>query len=121
MPTLALPRISGRGVIHDTSAQPTNRRVAFFTALARLPSSDTWLSAFQIGSAKHAVDSTIQICRSTDSGQTWTALNPTLATCLDGIHGFLSAPALVETAPGHVLLFATWFDRSEPEIGRAHV
>jgi hypothetical protein len=37
------------------------------------------------------------------------------ATTIGGVPGELGAAELVEAEPGRLLLFATWFDRSEPE------
>ena len=103
-----------RSLIYDATSQPASRRIAFFTSLCRLASGN-WLCGFQVGTSKHAVDSTIQICRSTDNGLTWQQLDLNLQTELDGVPGSLSAPAMIETAPGRLLLFATWFDRSDPQ------
>lgn len=106
--------IEDRGVIYDATQQVPESRAAFFTGLCRLQSG-TWLCGFQVGTGKHSTDSTIQICRSDDQGATWTVLTPNLATSVDGVPGSLSAPAMVEIATGRLLLFATWFDRSEPQ------
>lgn len=103
-----------RSLIYDATAQPANRRIAFFTSLCRL-GSGKWLCGFQVGTSKHAVDSTIQICRSSDNGLTWKQLDLNLQRVFDGVPGSLSAPAMIETAPGRLLLFATWFDRSDPQ------
>lgn len=103
-----------RGVIYDATQQPVHRRAAFFTSIYRPPSADIWLSAFQVGTFKHAPDSTIQLCRSVDHGNTWTLIKFDFETRLAGIPGSLSGPALSEPAPGKLLLFATWFNRSEP-------
>ena len=103
-----------RSLIFDAAHQPENRRIAFFTSLCHLRS-EVLLCGFQVGTSKHATDSTIQICRSSDSGQTWQQLDVNLETQLDGVPGSLSAPALIETSPGRLLLFATWFDRSDPQ------
>ena len=105
--------IEDRGVIYDASQQVAESRVAFFTGLCRLRSG-VWLSGFQVGTGKHSTDSTILLCRSDDRGITWTRLTPNFATCVDGVPGSLSAPAVVEVATGRLLMFATWFDRSEP-------
>ena len=106
--------LEDRGKVFDANAQPTNQRAAFFTGLCPLQSG-AWLCGFQVGTAKHSADGTIQICRSIDGGQTWTTLNPNLQTHIDGVPGSLSTPAIVETTPGHLLLAATWYDRSEPD------
>ena len=104
--------IEERGFIYDAATQPAGGRIAFFTSLCRLRSGG-WISGFQVGTGKHSPDSTIQLCRSTD-GQHWTPLERTLSTQIDGVPGSLSAPALVDAEDGRLLLFATWFDRSDP-------
>ncbi|MEJ7592010.1 MAG: sialidase family protein [Planctomycetaceae bacterium] len=106
--------VEDRGVIYDATQQVPESRVAFFTGLYRLRSG-VWLCGIQVGTGKHSPDSTIQVCRSDDGGTTWTRLTPNLATRVDGVPGSLSAPAIVEVATGRLLLFATWFDRSEPQ------
>ena len=108
------PSILDRGVIYDATQQPLARRAAFFTSIYQVPSSGIWLSAFQVGTVKHAPDSTIQLARSRDQGKNWALINFNFATQLNGIPGSLSGPALHEAAPGKLLLFATWFNRSEP-------
>ena len=107
-------KIEDRGVIYDAASQPLNRRVAYFTNLCRLRSGD-WLCGFQVGTGKHAADSTIGICRSQDQGKTWTLLDAPIETRIAGVPGSLSGPALCESRPGRLLLFATWFDRSDPK------
>jgi hypothetical protein len=108
------PTIVERGLIYDATKRPADRRVAFFTCLYRLPSSGVWLSVFQVGTAKHSPDSTFQLCRSVDQGRTWSVLTFAFETQVSGVRGSLSGPALFETTPGRLLLFATWFDRREP-------
>jgi len=106
--------IEDRGLVYDSAQQPVETRIAFFTSLYRLRSGDL-LCSFQAGTGKHSPDSTIQICRSSDKGKTWTTLRLNLATEVDGVPGSMSAPVLAEIATGRLLLFATWFDRSEAE------
>jgi hypothetical protein len=76
--------------------------------------SGAFLSGFQIGSAKHAPDGTIRLCRSDDGGQSWRELPARFATMLEGVPGSLAAAEMVEVEPGRLLLFATWFDRTDP-------
>jgi hypothetical protein len=60
------------------------------------------------------VDSTIGLTRSTDGGRTWQPLPATFSGEIDGVASSCGAVELVEAEPGRLLLFATWFDRSEP-------
>ncbi len=45
---------------------------------------------------------------------TWQDLSHRFATTLDGAPGSLAAAEMVEAEPGRLLLFTTWFDRSDP-------
>ena len=106
-------QIEARGVVYNAVEQPETRRIAFFTGLCAQRSGKIWCG-FQVGSAKHAINSTLVLCSSRDGGRTWSESNSTFDTTLDGVPGSMSAPALVEVGPGRLLLFASWFDRSEP-------
>jgi hypothetical protein len=103
-----------RGIIYDAAQQPPEKRIAFFTNLYRLRSG-IWLCGFQVGSGKHSPDSAIEVCRSEDQGKTWKPLGLHLETRVASAPGSLSAPALFEVFPGRLLLFATWFDRSDSQ------
>lgn len=107
-------KLEDRGLIFDATKQPANQKVNAFSSLTRLKSG-TILAGFQSGSAKHALDSRSRICRSTDNGQTWTDLGQLTNSTLNGVPGSLSAADMVEAEPGRVLLFTTWFDRSDPQ------
>lgn len=104
--------IENRGLIFDASNRPAVERVAFFTNLSSLHDG-ALLAGFQLGSGKHTPDSTIRLCRSDDEGATWQELPARFETRLDDVPGSLSTPAIVEVAPDRLLLFATWFDRSD--------
>lgn len=106
--------IEDQGLILDAAEQPDERRISYFTALCPL-SSGTILCGCQTGSAKHAVDSTIGLRRSTDGGRTWHASRSRFDGVVDGLAGSFGAAELIEAKPGRLLLFATWFDRSEPD------
>ena len=106
--------IEDRGFILDTSRLAQDERIAFFTSLCRLQSGKI-LCGFQIGPKKHAITSTIGLCHSTDEGQTWQRLPLHFETHINGVPGSLSAAELVEVSPGRLLLFAGWFDRSDPD------
>jgi hypothetical protein len=106
-------QIEQRGVIFDAANRAVSQRIAFFTSLCPLRSR-TILCCFQLGSGKHSPDATIRICRSRDRGLTWQELPTEFETTLDGVPGSLAAPEMVEIEPERLLLFATWFDRSDP-------
>ncbi|MGD9724168.1 MAG: sialidase family protein [Pirellulales bacterium] len=105
--------IEEQGLIFDAGRQPPAGRIAYFTSLCAL-GSGTILCGFQNGPGKHAPSSTIRLCRSADGGRTWELLPASFATDLGGVPGSLAAAEMVEAAPNRLLLFATWFDRSEP-------
>ena len=106
--------IEDQGLIFDACLQPKSRRIAYFTSLCILRSG-TILCGFQNGPGKHAVTSTIRLCRSVDRGRKWKLLPVVFETRMDGTCGSLAAVELVEAAPGRLLLFASWFDRSDPD------
>jgi hypothetical protein len=112
MPLPAL-QIEARGVIYDAAQAPASEAIAYFTSLCRL-SSGTLLAGFQLGPGKHAPGNTARLCRSRDGGNTWQPLPHCFATSLAGVPGSLSGGEVVETQPGKLLLFTTWFDRSDP-------
>lgn len=106
--------IEARGLIYDSRSRPPAERIAFFTSLCLLRNGDI-LAGFQIGSHKHAPDGTIRLCRSTDGGDTWHESPFRFETTKDGIPGSLAAVEMVEVRSGRLLLFTTWFDRTDPE------
>jgi hypothetical protein len=105
--------IVDRGLVYDASGRPRAERIACFTSLCITTAGPT-LAGFQVGPAKHAPTATVRLCRSHDAGKTWQELPAGLSTSLAGIPGSLAAGELVEVEPGRLLLFATWFDRSDP-------
>ncbi len=107
-------RIEERGTIYDATAQPAQRRVAFFTSLCPLHDG-TMLCGFQVGRAKHAPDSTVCLYASADGGRIWEPRSTRFESNFADTPGSLATAELVEVAPSRLLLFATWFDRSDPE------
>ncbi len=107
-------QIETRGLISDAMQRTDSERISYFTALCPLQSG-TILAGFQVGRLKHGPDNTIGLCRSTDGGESWTAITFRFETRLEGTPGSLAGAEMVEVAPGRVLLFATWFDRSDHE------
>lgn len=105
--------IASRGLIYDASKKPDAEKIAFFTGLCPLRSG-TRLASFQVGPVKNAPTGSIRLCRSRDRGVTWQELPFRFETKLDGVPGSLSAGEMVEVEPGRLLLFSTWFDRSDP-------
>jgi hypothetical protein len=107
-------QLEARGLIFDATNRPPAERVASFTSLCAL-SSGTILAGFQLGSAKHALNSTIRLCRSRDEGSTWHELPYRFDTTFNGVPGSLAAGELVEYPQGKLFLFTSWVDRSEPK------
>jgi hypothetical protein len=106
-------QLEERGLIFDATNRPPAERVASFTSLCPLRSGAI-LAGFQLGPAKHAPTSTVRLCRSRDGGRTWQELPVRFPTTVDGVLGSLAGTEAVEVEPGRLLLFATWFDRSDP-------
>lgn len=105
--------VEGQGLILDAERQ-ASARIAYFTSLCVLRSG-TILCGCQNGPGKHAATSTIRLSRSTDNGRSWELLPAVFDTTVAGTPGSLGAAEMVEAEPGRLLLFATWFDRSEPD------
>jgi len=108
-------RIEDRGPVFDASDRPAHERVAAFVSLCTLQSG-TVICGFQLGPRKHGPTSTIRFCRSSDNGATWSELPARFEQAIEGVPGSLSSGELVEVEPGRLLLLATWFDRSNPEL-----
>lgn len=103
-----------KSLVYDAAAQPESGRVAFFDGVLRLESG-TWLCGFTAGRTKHHHEGTIRLCRSRDGGKSWNLLPWRFETQLDGKPGSLAGAEMVEIAPGRLLLFTTWFDRTDPD------
>jgi hypothetical protein len=102
-----------RSTIYDAPQQDTSRRTAFMDGLLRLQSG-TWLSGFTVGPEKNHPTGTLQLSRSRDGGGNWSLVPFEFETQVDGVPGYLSSGELVEVEPGRLLVFTTWFDRSNP-------
>ena len=103
-----------KSLVYDASAQPESGRVAFFDGLCGLEWG-AWLCGFTAGRTKHHHEGTIRLSRSRDGGQTWRLLPWQFETRLDGRPGSLAGAEMVEVGPTTLLLFTTWFDRSDPQ------
>ncbi len=106
-------KLEEQGLVYDATGRPTPDRIAFQIALCRT-SQGTILATFQVGPKKHAPTATLRVCRSRDSGRTWSELPWRFETMFSGVPGSLVAGEMVETEPGRLLLIASWFDRSDP-------
>jgi len=107
-------QILDQGLVFDADRAPPDRQACYFTSLARLDSG-TLLAGWQTGLTKHSPTNTIRIARSVDGAKSWQVIPWDFATSLDGTPGSLAAAEVVEAEPGRLLLFSTWFDRSDPE------
>jgi len=107
-------QIEDRGLIFDARPAAAGQRANAFTSLRRL-ADGTLIAGFQSGPSKHGPTSTVRLSHSVDGGQTWSAPLAPFSTTLEGIPGSLSSGDLVEVSPGRLLIFATWFDRSDPD------
>lgn len=103
-----------QSLIYDARKQPEARRVTFFDSLAALASGDL-LSGFTCGQSKHHHEASICLSRSRDGARSWELLPWRFETKLGGVPGSLTGAEIVELEPGKLLLFSTWFDRSDPE------
>jgi hypothetical protein len=106
-------RVEARVLISSASDRPPSEAAACFTGLARL-ADGTLFAAFQCGRVKHAADSTVKLFRSTDAGHTWREVPTRWRQSFDGVPGSLTAGEIIEAMPGRLLMFAGWFERSDP-------
>jgi hypothetical protein len=106
-------QIIERGLIFDATNRPAHERINAFTSLCRM-SNGTILCGFQSGPGKHDPASSARVCRSRDGGRTWTDLGSPFERSIGGVPGSLACGEMVEAEPGRLLLFTTWFDRSDP-------
>lgn len=106
-------RIEARGLISDASKRPESEHAQAFVGLRKL-SSGSILCTCQAGPAKNSPTSTLVIFRSRDEGRSWEENPFRFKRTLDGKPGSYSSGEIVEIAPGRLLLYATWFDRSDP-------
>ena len=106
--------VEEHGLVFDSSRQPDSRRATAFCEVVRV-AEGTLYCVFQAGPQKNDATATIQLCRSDDGGRVWRDLPSRLETRLNGVLGSLNCGAIVEAAPGRLLLAASWFDRSEPD------
>ncbi|MBL8848802.1 MAG: exo-alpha-sialidase [Planctomycetaceae bacterium] len=106
--------IEQRGLIYDATSRPPAERIAFLTGLCPLASGEMLASGF-VGPAKHSTDGNIRLFRSGGDCSNWRALPARFPTELDGVPGSIAGGEMVETEPGRLLLFTTWFDRSDPD------
>lgn len=111
MPTL---RVEARGTIFDATAVPESQAISYMTSLAVLKSG-TIMAGWQNGKSKHDALNTIRLARSFDGGESWDVLPVSFSTQWQGVPGSLATSEMVEPEPGRLLLFTTWFDRSQPE------
>ena len=107
-------QIEDRGIIYDATKRAAVDRVAAFTSLY-ITASGAIFAGFHVGSAKHALGSTIRLSRSRDGGRTWRELPGKFEMNFKGVPGSLCGAELVEVRPGKLLLFCTWFDRHDPQ------
>lgn len=106
------PVIEQQGLVFDATRGAAHERTACFTSLCVLRSGAI-LCGFQLGPTKNSPDATIGLCRSDDGGSSWRRIPARFELRFGGAAGSLSSGELVEAAPGRLLLFATWFDRSD--------
>lgn len=107
-------QLETHSLIYDAARQTFESRANAFTSIARL-SCGTLIAGHQSGPTKHAPNSTLRLHRSGDCGKSWSEIPFRFSTSLEGKPGSLSSGDLLELPTGRLLLFGTWFDRSDPE------
>ncbi len=107
-------KVLAKGTVFDVAGRPDAEQVTFFSSLFRLKNG-AWLCGYTIGAKKHDPNGNIRWSRSRDGGQTWAEVPFRFSTTYQGVRGALVGSEFAEVAPGKLLLFTTWFDRTEPE------
>ncbi len=107
-------KVTEKGLVFDVTGRTESEQVTFFGSLFKLKNGD-WLSGYTIGCKKHDPNGTIRWSRSRDVGKTWTEVPFRCETKFQGVRGSLAGAEFVETVTGKLLLFSTWFDRTDPE------
>jgi hypothetical protein len=106
-------KIEARGFVCDSSHSHKSLRATAFVGLT-ITKSRSIFCTFQAGPSKNSACSTLRMFRSKDRGQTWHELPVRFNSLIGGVPGSYSSGEIVEVAPGRLLLFATWFNRSDP-------
>ena len=103
-----------RSLIFDASQVGDDIRINCFTSLVRL-ASGILIAGWQSGRAKQSPENHIRLAQSSDGGRSSTPLYQTFDTTYKDVPGSLASAEMVEVEPGRLLLFTTWFDRSDPD------
>lgn len=106
-------KIIDQGIVYDATHAPLFRRFACFTA-AILTRDQTLLVSFRTGSSKDAADENIMVMSSTDQGKTWECVKEAFEPPVPGYPTGFRYGGLTEIAPGNLLGYFQWFDRSDP-------
>lgn len=108
-----------RGLIFGDGDPQSPARVACYPSLARL-SDGRILCTFRTGRSKDGADEMLRIMQTNDEGRTWQALPFAPDTTLGGVPGSLSVGHIIETAPGELLMVASWINRSDASLPISH-
>ena len=107
-------KIVHKSCIYNAEEQDESGRAAFFDSLLRL-SSGRWISGFTAGKTKHHYQASIRLARSDDNGHAWSLMPWRCETTIGDTPGSIVGSEMVEIEPGRLLLFSTWFDRTDPK------
>ena len=107
-------KIVRKARVFNAEEQNESAKAAFFDSLLKLSSGD-WICGFTAGKTKHHHQASVRLARSIDNGRSWSGIPWRFASTLGEIPGSLVGAEMVEIHPGRLLIFSTWFDRSEPD------
>jgi len=113
-------RIVDAGILNQS--QPGTAR-ATLTGPSAVPLSDgTLLGVCRAGSTKDSVDETVEFCRSSDQGATWSPpCQPFESPRVRGLTGSIKGCYVTEHVPGRLLAAVLWVDReTHPAQGIFH-
>lgn len=91
-----------------------NERIAFFPTLLQRQSGDRFC-IFQVGAAKNSPQAELGLCRARPGALQWERLPNLTSPKWNERPGSLCIGSLAESEDGRLCLFATWYDRSDPQ------
>ncbi len=106
--------VQSKGTIFEATEDCPQRQAAFFGELFRADDGTIHV-VFQAGAVKHAADSKLVIFSSRDEGETWRERPHQLPATFRGVPVSQALGILARQSDGALLLFATLFDRTDPQ------
>lgn len=107
-------KLLASGTIFEAPFHEAKARIAFFPSLFHT-SNKKVCCVFQMGPYKNAPSSELGLCISHDQGASWEQLPLEVPLHWGGIQGSPAIGTLAEREDGALLVFVTWYDRTDPD------